>query len=377
MNQGSGTPLASPGGVRSKPTIPRTRHDLLVRFVLGRPKATVIEMRHALPPAVLAELDLDTLARVSSSYARPRRGPLDSDLLFTVSLRAPERSRRAERPSIYVSLDHQSSPDQLFPWRSHVYTGEVWGRHIAAHSPPRPSRLPFVLPLVLTQHPARNLPTRLSDILDVPDRVRAVLGTPFEAVVHVDDLRGSVLGDPVADPGHLALVEITRTLLYAYRNPRAVDDPRLATLGTLFDTVLRCLGSRDVEELLAYVLHVFGEGSPVVATIVQTLGRAVKEMYVTLADKLRAEGRKEGRKEGRAEGRKAGRAEGRKVGRAEGRAAAKAEAVLDVLRHRYGSVPAAVRKRVRATADERLLQRWFDRALVAGSIDEVLEPLDA
>jgi len=376
----TGTQLASFRSVRSKPPIPRTRHDLIVRFVLGRPKAAAIEMRHALPAAVLSKLDLDSLRCDSSSFARPRRGPLDSDLLFTVNLRGPRRSGRIPY-SIYFSLDHQSSLDHLFPWRTHVYTGELWGRHIAAHSPPRPHRLPFVLPLVLVQHPARNLPTRLSDILEVPDHVREAFGTPFEAVVHFDDLSRSVLDDPVADPGHLALVEITRTLLYAYRNPGAIDDPRLATLGPLFDTVLRYFGAREVEELLAYALHVFGEGSPIVAIILQTLGRGVKELYMTLADKLRAEGRKtgraEGRKTGRAEGRKTGRAEGRKEGRAEGRAAAKAEAVLGLLRHRQGAIPAAVRRRVLSTSDEQLLQRWFDRALTAGSVEDVFEPLDA
>jgi hypothetical protein len=337
--------------------IPRTRHDLLVRFAFGRPKATAVEMRHALPPAVLAELDLRSLARVSSSYARPRRGPLDSDLLFTVGLRRPNRRRRTKPDSIYFCLDHQSSLDQLFPWRAHVYTGEIWGWHVAAHSPPRPRTLPFILPLVLAQHPARNLPTRLSDILELPEHVRDAFGAPFEAVVHVDDLSGSVLDDPVADAGHIALVEITRTLLYAYRNRGAINDPRLVTLGPLFDTVLRCFGSREVEELLSYVLHVFGERSPIVAIIRETLGKAVKEMYVTLADKLRAEGRKEGHKEGRV--------------------SAKAEDVLHVLRHRQGSIPAAVRRRVLATVDERLLQRWFDRAIVAGSVEEVFEPLDA
>lgn len=347
--------------MRRKPKIPRTRHDLLVRFVFGRPKAAAIEMRHAFPPAVLAELDLDSLERVSSSFARPRRGPLDSDLLFSVDLRGPMPPDRTDPYSIYVSLDHHSNPDHLFPWRSHVYTGEIWGRHIADHSPPRPRRLAFVLPLVLAQYPARNMPTRLSDLFDLPDQVRATFGAPFEAVIYVDDLSRSVLDDPVADEGHLALVEITRTLLHAYRNPHALDDPRLATLGPLFDTVLRCFGTREVEELLSYVLHVFGEGSPIVAMIMETLGRAVKEVYVTMAEKLRAEGRKEGHKQGRKEG----------------RVAAKAEDVLYVLRRRQGSVPAAVRQRVLATEDERLLQRWLDRALVAGSVDEVFEPLDS
>jgi predicted transposase YdaD len=318
--------------------------------VFSRPKAAAIELRQALPPAVLAELDLDTLALESSAHARPSRGPLDSDLLFSVRLRGPEGA------SIHVSLDHQSGPDPLFPWRTFVYTGEVWGRYIRAHTPPRPRQLPFVLPVLIAQYPARNVPTRLSDILALPERVREAFGAPFEAHVHVGDLRRSVLDDPVADPGHLALVEITRTLLYAYRNPGAIHDPRLATLGPLFDTVLDSFGPLEVEELLSYVVHVFGEDSPIFAIIMDTLGKAVKEVYVTVADKLRAEGRKEGRKEGRS--------------------VARAEALLRLLDHRMGPVSESLRARVLATPDESLLQRWFDRALVAASLDEVFQPLD-
>ncbi len=311
-------------------------------------------------------LDLDSLASVSASYARPRRGPLDSDLLFTVNLREPARlgltaSVRAPAPagrtpkpsSIYFCLDHESSLDHLFPWRSHVYNGELWGRHIDAHSPPRPRTLPFIVSLLLAQHPARNTPTRLSDIIALPEFAREAFGAPPEPVIYVDDLRRSVLDDPVADAGHLALVEITRTLLFAYRNPGARADPRIETLGPLFDIVLASFGRREVEELFAYVLHVFGERSTLVAIIQRTLGRAVKEVYVTIADKLRAEGRKEGR------------------------AGAKAEAVLWVLRYRLGPVPAAVRQRVITTTDEGLLRRWFHRAMTAGSLEEVFLPLHA
>jgi len=356
--------------VRSKPKLPRTRHDLLVRHAFCWPQATAIELRHALPPRVLDVLDLDSLASVSASYARPRRGPLDSDLLFTVNLREPQPPGRTSTPSsIYVCLDHQSILDPLFPWRSHVYNGEIWGRHITTHSPPRPRTIPFILSLLLAQHPARNTPTRLSNIIALPDFAREAFGAPPEPVIYVDDLRRSVLDDPVAEAGHLALVEITRTLLYAYRNPGAVADPRVATLGPLLDTVLACFGRSEVEELLSYVLYVFGERSKLVAIIQRTLGRAVKEVYVTIAEKLRAEGRKEGR----AEGRKEGRVEGRK----EGRKGAKAEAVLWLLRHRLGPVPAAVRQRVIATTDEALLRRWFHRALEVGSLDEVFLPLHA
>lgn len=351
--------------MRSKPRIPRTRHDLLVRHAFCRPRATAIEMRHALPPKVLAVLDLDTLAPISASYARPRLGPLDSDLVFTVSLREPRRSGGTSGgtmpPSIYFCLDHESTLDHLFPWRWHVYNGELWGRHIDVHSPPRPRTIPFIVSLLLAQHPARNTPTRLSDIIELPDFAREAFGAPPEPMIYVDDLRRSVLGDPLADAGHLALVEITRTLLYAYRNPSAAADPRVAGLGPLFDTVLACFGRRELEELLFYVLDVFGERSKIVTIIKQTLGRAVKEVYLTIAEKLRREGRAEGRKEGRKEG----------------RAVAKAEAVLWVLRYRLGPIPTAVRKRVLSTTDEAQLRRWFHRALTASSLDEVFLPRDA
>jgi hypothetical protein len=215
------------------------------------------------------------------------------------------------------------------------------------------------------QHLARNIPTRLSDIIHVPDRVRDVFGAPYEARVFLDDLSASVLDDPVADAGHIALVEVARALLYAYKNPSAHAEARLATLGPLFDTILDCFGSDEVEELLSYVFDVFGEGSPIFAIIISTLGKAVEEVYMTMADKLRAEGIEQGRRDGIEAGRK------------QGRAAAKAEVLLGLLDHRTGLVPQAVRERVLATDDESLLQRWLDRALTAASLEAVFQPLDA
>jgi hypothetical protein len=339
--------------VTSDDAVPRSRHDALVRHVFGRPRSAAIEFRHVLPAEILAEIDFDTLRGASSAYRRPSRTPLDSDLVFTVDLHEPGDP---EPYSIDMMLDHQSTPDELLPWRSHVYSGELWGRHVSAQ-PRRPRRLPFIIPVLMVQHPARNTPTQLSDILRLPERVRGAFGAPFETKLYVDDLSGSVLDDPVADPGHLALVEITRTLLYAYKNPEAVTDPRLATLGPLFDIVLDHFGPGEIEELMSYVVNVLGEGSPIFAIITQTLSKAVEEVFVTVADKLRAEGRMEGRMEGRA--------------------MATAEALLRVLGHRAGPIPSLVRERVLATTDERLLQRWFDRALTAGSVEEVFQRLDA
>jgi hypothetical protein len=83
------------------------------------------------------------------------------------------------------------------------------------------------------------------------------------------------------------------------------------------------------------------------------LSKAVREVYVTIADQLRNEGRMEGR------------------------ASAWAEGVLRVLDHRTWPISDSLRERVLATVDEQILRRWFARALTAGSLEEVFERLDA
>ena len=158
--------------------------------MFARPKAAAVEIRRVLPAAMLAEIELETLALVSSSYPRPSRAPLDSDLLFEALLRGSGKRR-----SIRFMIDHQSKPDALFPFRTHVYAGAYWGRYVDAH-PRRPRRLPFVIPVLLAQYPARNTPTRLSDVLDLPAHLRDAFGSPFETRIYVDDLRGSVLDGP-------------------------------------------------------------------------------------------------------------------------------------------------------------------------------------
>ncbi|HWU87707.1 MAG TPA: hypothetical protein VN253_10555 [Kofleriaceae bacterium] len=59
--------------------------------------------------------------------------------------------------------------------------------------------------------------------------------------------------------------------------------------------------------------------------------------------------------------------------RLEGRTETRADAVLTVLRVRGIAVPAAVRKRILAEKDLQQLACWLERAIVAASLDEVLD----
>lgn len=327
-------------------------HDHLVRYVFCRPDAIAIILRRALPAGLLARLDLRSLRYLPTVLVNPRLRTRVPDLCFEV--RATDR-----RVIVYIVIEHQSIRDPRMPWRALVYSGELWDWHMRVRAGRR--GLPLILPLVLMQHPARNTPVRLSEILDVPARLRKFLGTPIEVALYGDDFSGSILGDRQAPRATRALVELARALLHAYGNPRPVTKRRVAELAKQVEILLSHKRPDDVAALWVYVISVFERGSPLRTMLVDAISQPAREMYMTIEEELLARGRRIGRKLGRA------------LGKAEG----KAEAVLGVLEHREVPFSAALRKRVLAMRDELELQRWFDRAFTVASARELFEGQEA
>jgi hypothetical protein len=67
------------------------------------------------------------------------------------------------------------------------------------------------------------------------------------------------------------------------------------------------------------------------------------------------------------------REEGRREGHGEGLAEGEARALLTALRVRGIAVPDAARERILAVKDPDRLERWLERAIVASSLDEVID----
>jgi predicted transposase YdaD len=330
-------------------------HDRLFRYVFCRPQAMAMVLRRALPKALLAELDLRSLRHVPSAHINPRLRAREPDLCFTLD--ALDRGRRIK---IFLVIEHQSSRDARMPWRGLVAAGETWGRYIRDHA--RRRKIPFVLSLLLTQHPARNTPTRLSTILDVSPCLRQLLGTPFEVDLLVDDFSGSLLGDRKAPVAIRALVELARAFLHAYKNPASLTRKRLVELAPLVDLLLKHDRPDDVHALWVYVISVYEPGSRLRAMITKAVSQPAREMYMTIEKELLARGQK------------LGEARGQKLGEARGRVIGKAEALLGVLEQRGVPVSASARRRILATHDERALQQWLGRALMVETVAELFEP---
>ncbi len=320
-------------------------HDSLVRYTFSRPEAVAVLLRRLVRPELLPFIDFESLRPLPTVHSDAQLQTRAGDLRFVVDLVDEGR-----RMPLQLAIEHQSTLDLRLPCRTHVYVGDMWSQFIREH--PEERTVPPIIPIVLAQHPARHTPRRLSDVLGLTPRLRRLVDPFVELTLLVDDLCGSVLDDRVAAPETLALVEITRALLHAYRNPDAFESERMVGLAPQFDLLLQRndpVGEEDVRALWRYSITVFGRDSPLRRIIVDAVGRKAAQMYITIADDLRAKGR------------------------AEGRAAARAEAVLGVLAHRGMAISDDLRQHVTATRDECLLQRWFDDAFVIASPRELFE----
>jgi hypothetical protein len=148
--------------------------------------------------------------------------------------------------------------------------------------------------------------------------------------------------------------------------------PELAVLGALTGAVdldqeagrrlvLTAIAAADLDEdRLETYTHL-------IRAVASTAARNALEALMTIAfkddfiDRIKAEGKAEGRTEGKAEGRTEGKAEGR------------AEMLLQVLRARGFEVPDAVRDQVLSCTDLAQLQAWGSRAATASSLEDVFQ----
>lgn len=117
-----------------------TPHDALFKAVFSRLEHAAAALAALLPPAIVARLDLSTLALRPGSFIDEALTGRHSDLLFSAQL--------SGRPVlIYVLSEHQSTVEPLMAFRLLRYMVRIWEAHLADH--PRTDLLPAILPLVV------------------------------------------------------------------------------------------------------------------------------------------------------------------------------------------------------------------------------------
>ncbi|AKI98638.1 putative transposase/invertase (TIGR01784 family) [Archangium gephyra] len=341
-------------------------HDLFARYTFGHPERAAAELRAVLPAHVVSDVDWSSLRQESGSVVDPELRETESDLLFTARL-------RSGRPLLlYVLLEHQSSVDSWMALRMLRYVVRQAERWRQAH--PESTRLPVIIPLVMYHGPegAWTAPRRVEELFDLPEEEEArerwrALVPRFEYLL--DDLtaeREEALrarsGPPLARLAWLVL-RYGRTKELARKLPDWV---------ALFAQVQA--GPEGAEHLVVVIRYLqwVGDGVAVRAAARRVLhsvldAQRAEELMTSWAEEMIEQGVQKGLEKGLAQG--------LEKGLAQGRLQERAELVLRILTARGVHTDEAVQQRIRSCTDGETLDRWFDRALNATTLRDVLDDL--
>ncbi len=324
-------------------------HDLFVRYTFGHPERAEAELRAVLPPHVVSEVDWASLRREPGSVVDPELRETESDLLFTARLRS------GRSLLLYVLLEHQSTVDRWMALRMLRYVVRQLERWRQEH--PESESLPLIVPLVMYHGPEGvwTAPRRVEDLFDLPgegeqrDRWRALVPR-FEYLL--DDLTAEREEALLARPGPPLARLAWLTLRYGRTGELS---QRLPDWTALFAQVQAAPeGTEHLVVIIRYLLWVGDDA------IREAAGRVLHSVM----DAQRTEALMRSYAEGLIE-------QGRQQERLRGRA----EAVLRILTVRGVQVSDEARQRILSCTDLTTLDHWFDRAVNATTVSDVLENL--
>ena len=328
-------------------------HDALFRALVSHPDRAAALLADYLPREVADLLDPDSAPEaMEGSFIDADGARSQCDALFRVRLKTGHEAR------LYVLLEHKSYIDAATPLQILGYMIDIWRRELSGGV--ARERLPAILPLVFYHGAGRwTVPRSVLEMIDAPSGLAPVL-RDFGYVLH--DL-GEI------EPLRLSRRAEVRAGLLALKVVHAEDiGPDLLDLMTGASVA----GSDFEVHILRYMVERLNlTPEALEASLRRTKPDRWEALMGTVAEAWIEQGRAEGIEKGRTEGWTEGRVEGLVEGRVEGRVEGQAGIVLRLLELRFGTVPAAVRARVRgASAPE--LEAWAEAVLVASSLDEVL-----
>lgn len=255
-------------------------NDGFFKAIFSQPEHATAFFKSHLPPAITALIDWTTLTVLPGSFVKSSLQQVHSDLLFSV--RIGERKMR-----LYLLFEHQSTPDSTMPLRLLGYVTEILIRHHEAHGFP----LPPVLPIVFHQGPESwNISTAFEDLFELPAEIAADL-LPFLPKFH-HALLDLTRFDPITEENDTRL----RIVLQLMKLARQKELLR-------FFQWLAGFSAKDLPDnllglMLLYALH--SDSDLDAKKIYHSLSTnpELKRNAMSVAEKLKAEGRVEGRVEG-------------------------------------------------------------------------------
>ena len=174
----------------------------------------------------------------------------------------------------------------------------------------------------------------------------------------LDDL-GAASEQGLRDRAASAYTRLVLSALQQTRGGREVRELLLGWVGLIHELLREPGGEGALALVLRYLLEVRGAAEfATIDTTVREITAARGDVMETIAQMLESRGMERGLQQGLQQGRQEGRQEGQR------------ELLLRLLGRRFGDLPAMLRQRV-AMAEGPELERWAERLLLAGDLDEV------
>ena len=271
-----------------------TPHDRLFKAALQHPEVVREFLSSHLPDNVLKNINFKSITVCSNTF-------IDDELKLSASDVLLECLISDQKGYIYVLCEHQSTQDELMPFRLLKYLTRIWDYH---QNKTKKGKLPFpvIFPLVFyTGKGSYNKPRSIWELCgSQSELMRAILQQPFHLV------------DVNLIPDHELITRKwsgTMEFLMRHRFRQHITQE----LGKIAQSLNRLVledQEQFVLQLLHYIMAVDEEHRSIteLTTIIHDqLSPEVEGTIMNLAERIKEEGRLEGKLEGQLEGELKGR----------------------------------------------------------------------
>ncbi len=255
-------------------------NDAFFKAIFSEPEHATAFFKSHLPAPIAARIDWSSLVVMPTSFVKSSLQQLHSDLLYSVDL-------GGHKTLLYLLFEHQSTVDPAMPLRLLGYIGEILTQQHKAHGLP----LPPVLPFVLHQGPdSWNVSTSFEDLFELPDDVAADLLPFLPKFDHA--LLDLSRFNPATEEADTQL----RIVLHLMKLAR--ERQLLTYFRWLAETLVERVPDNLLARLLLYALHADSELDARQIYHNLAMNPELEQRAMSIAAKLKAEGREEGREEG-------------------------------------------------------------------------------
>ncbi len=291
----------------------------------------------------VAEVEMDTLERVSGTYVSDDLREREDDIIWRVRW-------RDRWLYVYLLLEFQSTVDPFMALRILVYVGLLYQDLVREKKLTPDGRLPPVLPLVL--YSGEDGWTAAPEISEL---IEAVPGGLERYRPHMRYLLVEERGFSEAE---LAPMQNLVAALFRLENSRGPED-----IVQVLELLIEWLQVPEQAEL-ARALGVWLRRSLLASRMPDIDIPEIENLQE--ARTMLAERVKDWKKQWQDESRK----EGEKIGQKKGRKKGESTILLKLLNHKFGTIDARTRRRI-ADASSKQLLNWAERVLTADKIEDV------